>query len=266
MSVVCKNLKISGINLKYREAGDPNAKQTIIVLHGWSHLGAKNWERFISIFDAKEYRLIAPDLPGMGDSQAPPQIWHAEDFADFMIAFAEKLELKKYILVGHSFGGAVSAIWTSKTKKVTNLVLVAPAIVRGQEGNQKVAKASSLGKKIMNFALFKPFYNQTRNIWHKLSGARDYNLSRGIMKDIMQVVIREDLQHFLAKIKIPTLILWGDKDEMTPPQEAQKIKNQLKDGHLIMYPSLNHGLHIHAPEWMERDITDFLEGKDLQED
>ena len=105
----------------------------IVVLHGWgAHI-----ESVAPILTALEgaSELIALDLPGFGESDAPEQAWDVDSYARFMIYFLDELGVERAHLVGHSHGGRVSiALAADEPERVGRLLLVDSAGLRPKRG------------------------------------------------------------------------------------------------------------------------------------
>ncbi len=68
------------------------------------------------------------------------------------------------------------------------------------------------------------------------------------MKEIYLKIISEDLSEYLSKIKIPTVIIWGNKDNVTPIKDAYFINSRIKNSKLEIFPGIGHNFHSEAPE------------------
>src|SRR3989338_2017308 len=102
----------------------------IIILHGWGS-SSKRWERVRESLERKGCKVFVPDLPGFGENPPPLNPWSVEDYVEWVKDFSEKNNLTDFVLVGHSFGGGVAAIFAAKyPQKIEKLVLVAAAIIR----------------------------------------------------------------------------------------------------------------------------------------
>jgi pimeloyl-ACP methyl ester carboxylesterase len=250
------------LSIFYRTIGQSSCPKKVLLLHGWSPLGGVNWQKFLDLFDAKEYQVIAPDLPGMGQSPDPQGVWNSLDYAKFFLEFASRnLAWDKYFLVGHSFGGAIASQMCSMSKNPQKLALLAPAIVReGLNSKQKkIVKTTKWGKKIFQIPVFRPFWGLAKKAWYKAFGCSDYTQVSQLMKQVHQKVVKEDLQYLLPKINQPSLIIWGDKDTITPLRYSQIISQGLANSQLKIFAGTNHGLHIHATDKLYAEILNFLE-------
>jgi pimeloyl-ACP methyl ester carboxylesterase len=249
-----KEIKIMGLSIRYREIL-PKTKtspdKTLIILHGWNQKGAESWQEIMgqTALQHPNYHIIAPDLPGMGDSPAPDSVWRAEDYATFIEKFIAKLDVKYAVFMGHSFGGAIASIIASRNPKLcTDLILLAPAIVRPplSAKQKRISSITSFGKNTLTKIGLTSLETRIKKGWYKLINSPDYNKTQGIMKAIMQVVIREDLTHILPNISCHTTLLWGDKDTYTPIWQLDLIRRAIPNNQVYILDDINHGIHLYA--------------------
>ena len=78
------------------------------------------------------------------------------------------------------------------------------------------------------------------------------------MLETFKKVIEDDLSSFLNKISIPTFIVWGEKDMLTPIQDAKLINKEIPNSILKIIPNSSHYLHTREPEKLVKAIKDFL--------
>jgi pimeloyl-ACP methyl ester carboxylesterase len=241
-------------------------KPILLVLHGWNTVGSGSWENFID--EIKDYNIVAPDMPGFGKSVSPGEVWLAKEYGiwlgKFLINlqnessnFTQKQNLEKPInLLGHSFGGGVATVFAANfPKKVNKLILVAPAIIRRPlSKKQKIIQSiSKIGKN--TFAKI-PLL---KKIWYKFLGSGDYEKSNGIMKEIMQKVLRQDLQSYLSNLKLPVLLCWGNLDKYTPFSDSKIVQTQISNCKLVTFENINHGIHLYASQKLAKEVEEFLE-------
>lgn len=249
-----KEISINNLTVFYREISPTvkiNQSKTLIILHGWNQGGAETWQEIMGklALQHPDYRIIAPDLPGMGESEQPKRIWNAEDYANCITNILEKLDIKKACLMGHSFGGAIASIIASQSPNLcSELILLAPAIVRPPLSSKQrlTKKITTFGKQNLEKVGLKKIVEKSRKVWYKLLGSSDYLKTEGIMKDIMAIVVREDLTSILPHIKCHTIIIWGKKDNYTPIWQLDIIRRQIPQNHVYMLEDINHGIHLYA--------------------
>lgn len=217
---------------------DEGCGDVIILLHGW---GAKG-ETYRSVINmlTPHFRVIAPDMPGFGNSDEPSFPYTAEDYAEFVRVFAEKLGICKAYIIGHSHGGrtAIKLVTSEKTKlTVEKMVLMDSAgLIRKKSFSQKM--------KILKFKIAKKLFAKAKpeliEKMRKKNGSADYAAASEIMRKSMVSVINEDLSAYLPKIKASTLLFWGENDTDTPMYQANKMKELIPDSGLVTVKGAGH--------------------------
>lgn len=239
----------------------PRRKSTpILILHGWGS-NRKSWIPVMEILTLNGFQVMAPDLPGFGESDFPPTSWNVQNYVDCVLVLLDTLKLKKVILIGHSFGGRISIKLASQhPERVENLILVASAGIKHQPTPKiKILSfGARFGKKIITIPVLRSFTSTTRHFLYRLAGSRDYLLS-GPNRETFLKIIAEDLSPHLSKISMPTLLIWGDKDSMTPLKDGLIMRSTIPDSKLVILKGLHHGIHREAPQKLAEAVKCFLE-------
>jgi pimeloyl-ACP methyl ester carboxylesterase len=226
---------IKNLNVSYITIGEG---KPLLILHGWGSK-AENWSQVAQILSTKGYKSYIPDLPGFGESQKPDFAWGLGEYCSFINEFVKVLNLNNFNLLGHSFGGALAAKYVLKFPGKTNkLFLVGAACIRERSFKKNLFRILKV-LKVVPFA---------KKFFYKFIAKSDYPQTEGIMREIYLKVIKEDLSGELGKINIPTVIIWGKKDDITPLRQGKKINSKIKDSKLIVIPNQGHGLQLTAPE------------------
>ncbi|MBU1167831.1 alpha/beta hydrolase [Patescibacteria group bacterium] len=251
-------IQVQGLLVNYKTIG---LGTPILILPGWGG-SSETWKSFIDYFKASDkYQLIVLDLPGFGKSDDPPVAWSVSDYVNFVLDFTEKIDLERFVLVGHSFGGRVSIKLTARyQQKVEALVLVAAAGIKHKKSlKQRTGNLlAKQGKKIFSLPFFKKYFHFSRKALYKLLRERDYVKTRGNMKETFQRVVAEDLTPYLNDIKVPTLIIWGTKDRMTPVNDAYVMNDGISGSVLEVIEGGGHGLHKEMPKRLNNTILHFI--------
>ncbi len=233
MKINVKNLSINYI--QYGEGND------IVLLHGWG----QNIEMMRPIGDnfQDRFRITILDFPGFGESEEPKEAWTIEDYELMLEEFLKKVNVKKPIVIGHSFGGRV-AIRYSARNPISKLVLFGSPCIRIQE-------ELSLGVKILKKLKTLPGLNGIGEYMKKFIGSRDYKAASPIMRQTLVNVVNEDLSKFAREIEEPTLLIWGTNDTEAPLNEAKELEKIMLDAALITLP----GTHYAYLENLPRVVT-----------
>ena len=144
---------------------------------------------------------------------------------------------------------------------IEKLILCAPAVIRKKKKGVKTSffyNVSRAGKKVFSLPVLKSFYPLAQRVIYKLCGSRDYYLASGIMKEVFKKVNEENLEPNLKRIKIPTLILWGRRDDAVSANYIYRIRKKIKDSNLEIFPGRTHNLCWEMPEELAEEITKFL--------
>ncbi len=214
--------------------------------------------RFLkNLLKDQNYSLYAIDFPGFGGSENPKKDFTVSDYSEIVEDFTKKLELKNLVLVGHSFGGRVAIkLVAGEKQNICKLVLVDSAgFVFNPDKKQMM---NLIAKTVKPF--FKPAFMQgLRKIIYKTIGAEDYLATPALQKTFVNIV-NEDLSEDMEKLKLPTLIIWGEKDLETPFEFAQMMKNKIKNSELVVFEEAGHFSFLEQPKKFISRLRDFING------
>jgi pimeloyl-ACP methyl ester carboxylesterase len=225
-----------------------------LFLHGWG----SNSERWIAVAEEvakKGFKVIVPDLPGFGQSDALTTVWNMNNYIKWLEEFIKELKIKDYYLLGHSFGGALSCKLTiNHPQDVKRLFLVSAASVRKRTTKKSFLK--NIAKIVKRFS-FLPHYALFRKAFYKfIIRKSDYPYVDGLMKETFKNVISEDLSQFTGFIRTPVVIIWGDKDESTPLEDAYFMNQKIRNSKLIVINGAGHALNKECPEKLSAKIIE----------
>jgi pimeloyl-ACP methyl ester carboxylesterase len=139
-------------------------------------------------------------------------------------------------------------------QEIKKLFLVSAACVRKKTAKKSFFKRVS---KIIKIFYFIPYFDLFRRAVYKfIIGKSDYVYVQGMIRETYLNVISEDLSFHLPFIKVPTTIIWGDKDEITTMDDAHFINNQIKNSKLIIIPGAGHDLNRKQPEILAEKVLE----------
>lgn len=234
------------INYKITGAGD----ETVVILQGW---GTE-----LSVYDSvaacinSAYRVVQFDFPGFGGSDEPKEPWDVDAYADFFLKFMESLQIKKAVLLGHSYGGRVIiklAARESLSFEISRIVLVDSAgIIAKKTFKQKMKiRRYKILKKLVNMKLIYKICPELIDDWKSRQGSEDYRNASPMMRQCLVKAVNEDLTELLPKIKQETLLIWGDLDTATPIGDAKKMEELIPDAGLAVIPGTGHYCFLENP-------------------
>lgn len=256
---------INGINLSYTDEGQG---APLVFIHAFP-LSSAMWEPQVRKF-SKNHRVIALDLRGHGDSDAP--LWHftLDDFAEDIRELLTHLGIVQATFVGLSMGGyTLLALFRKYPQLVTRMVLAdtraqadsdeakvgrfAMAQVAYQKGPQAIAEM------MMPKLLGPTSLEKRQDIIESIRTMINKNKASGIIVDLMAMAQRPDSTHLLSNISCPTLVIVGEDDVATPPAEAQYMKDQISSAELVVLPQAGHLSNLEQPDRFNQALLSFFQ-------
>ncbi len=255
-------VEINGLRINYIDVGE--GKSCILFLHGWG-ASIKLFEQAVG-FLSPHFRVIAPDLPGFGESDEPKEPWSVDDYVDFVIAFCKKMNMESCSVIAHSFGGRITIKLMSRKNlpfTVDKIVLTGSAGIRPTQSAKSKLKTKfyKLGKKILSASLFKKLMPNALENLRKKNGSADYNAASPIMRQCLVKVVNEDLTELIPNINAPTLLIWGEKDDATPLSDGQLMEKLIPDAGLVVFEGCGHYAFLEQSGRFCRILGSFFEIK-----
>jgi pimeloyl-ACP methyl ester carboxylesterase len=244
---------VDGLLTNYSKNGQG---KTVICLHGWGTSSSTFVELQKSL---PNYTLLAPDLPGFGGSEAPRETWGLDNYAKFVSAWLKKVNQDEiYAVIGHSNGGAVAIKAISEDIiKPQKLVLLASAGIRGRQKVRKtLLKAVAKTGKVAMTPLPKTTKRKLRAKFYKKIGS-DLLVVEG-MEETFKKTVAEDVQNSAGKLRLPTLLVYGENDEQTPLEYGEILHKKIDGSRLEKLPKTGHFLLQEKPEEVSKLTKDFL--------
>lgn len=238
-------ITIKDVDINYIEYGKG---KDVILLHGWG----QNISMMKPIGDplSKNNHIIIMDLPGFGESNEPKIAWNLNDYEEMLHEFIKKLKLKDVVLIGHSFGGRISAMYAAD-HNVSKLILLSSPLIKKKKSESFKNKALKFLKKIIKSKKLEEFMKQ------KL-GSTDYKNASPIMREVLVSAVNVDLLDYANRITAPTLFITGDSDKMVPYWEYKKIEETIKDCGLIVYEDRSHYAYLEELDRTVCIIEEFI--------
>lgn len=231
MEIVLNNKKI---NYEVEGEGKP-----IILLHGW--LASLETMMPLQKHLAKHFKVYNVDIIGFGKSDLPDMPLSTNDFGDFLNDFINALKIEKPILIGHSHGGRTIINYAGRNLgDINKIVLIDSAGIKPKRSILYYIKVYSY-KAVKNMVKILP--KKCSNLREKAIGkfgSDDYKNSPEVLRKTMNIILNEDQQKIMTNIKVPTLLIWGDKDTATPIQDAKKMEKQIKNSGIAVLEGGSH--------------------------
>lgn len=256
-----KDINVNGIRLHYEVTGN-DAGAPVVLMHGWGcdHTTVKS----IAAILEPGMKIYSLDLPGHGKSQEPPEVWGIEQFTKAVEEFIKKEEIQSPVLIGHSFGGRI-AILLSSRNDIGKIVLVDAAGIKPKRSMKYYWKVYSFKiiKKLLIIALGKGKRGSIVEKMRAKKGSADYRNSSPMMRAVMSKCVNEDLKHVMPHIKASTLLVWGENDTATPLSDAKTMEKLIPDAGLVSFPECGHYSFLDNPFGFRAVMKEFFK-KELQ--
>jgi pimeloyl-ACP methyl ester carboxylesterase len=252
---------------------DEGSGPLVVLLHGFP-LSRLMWREQISEL-APTYRVIAPDLRGHGDSPDPDGVYTMDELAGEVIELLDSLDIAgPVVLGGLSMGGYVAfSIMARHPDRVRGLILMdtrasadTPEAARDREATaQAVLEANSphvVVEKMLPRLLGKTTFAQHPELVEPLRALMEDTSPRGIAGALRGMAIRPDRRPMLAQISVPTLVLVGEDDVITPPDEVKGLAGAIPNSRLVVVPEAGHMAPYENLAAANRAIREFLKTLD----
>ena len=257
----------SGDKLVYAENANLTG-EPLLLIHGFGG----NKDNFTRIADELEdYHLIIPDLLGFGESSKPMSAdYRSQAQATRLHELLQAKGLASNIHIGgNSMGGAISVAYAAQyPKDVKSLWLVdsagfwsagVPKSLEGAtlENNPLLINSKEDFYKMYDFVMYKPPY-LPKSVKAVFAQERINNkeLDAKILEQIVTDNVEERAQ-IIADYNIPTLVVWGEKDQVIKPETVNVIKNIIPQAQVIMMEDIGHVPMIEAVEQTAEDYKGF---------
>ncbi|MBJ7608364.1 MAG: alpha/beta fold hydrolase [Candidatus Dormibacteraeota bacterium] len=234
----------------------------VVLLHGW---GATK-ELMAPIADRLSgHRVIVPDLPGFGATGAPPAAWGIDEYAGWVITLLDRLGVDRTHLVGHSNGGRIAiALAAARPERVDRLVLTDSAGIRPHHGLTHHWRVRTF-KMLQAAARARWLPSGLRAAAARRAGRRgsaDYRAAAGSLRGSMVRLVNADLRPHLSRLRVPTLLIWGDRDQETPVADARTMERLIPDSGLVLFEGSGHFAYAEQPDRFSHIVRVFLRGSE----
>ena len=222
---------IDGRRVRYIDEGEG---PEVLLLHGWG-APAETYRLIIDHLKAR-CRVVAPDLPGFGGSEDPPEPWAVDDFVDFVQKFAAFAGLNSPVLIGHSNGGRIII----KLMNCPTLPFAVPKIVLMDAAGIRAKHGPGYYVKVYSYKAAKRLLPSLAEKMRGKVGSADYKNASPVMRQTMVRALNEDLTPLLSGIRVPTLLIWGENDTATPLSDGQRMEKSIPDAGLVVLKGAGH--------------------------
>jgi pimeloyl-ACP methyl ester carboxylesterase len=273
--------QILGTTTNYWEY-NPDKPTTLILIHGFrgTHHGLLKIAEQLP-----EYRLIIPDLPGFGVSEALLSGHSIDDYVEWLYHFRQIVDpsTPSSYIVGHSFGSIIVSHYGALNPSTVNkLTLINPIGAPALEGEQRLLTQLAilyywLGRKLPARAArawisLKPITKVTSITMRK---TKDREVRKFIdeqhythfstfanptqLSEAFKTSVSHDVSQVADHLTMPTLMIVGEKDDITALTKQHELHAKLSDGELVIIPDVGHLTHYETPGQVANAIRNFIQ-------
>lgn len=230
-------------NIFYRYF-DRKSEVVNVFLHGWGsdHKSLMFCHKFLGASS------LFVDFPPFGQSGSNIKHWTIFTYANMVISLCQHLNIKKFNLIGHSFGGRVAIIIAVLCKDMTNKVVLIDS------AGLKPHRKPSYYFKVWAFKLKRKLGLDTSKY-----GSCDYLALSADLRRVFNNVVNTHLDDFLPLIKCPCLIVFGQNDTTTPLYMARRFKRKIKNSKLVILEGAGHFCFVDRRLEFLSALKDFLQ-------
>ena len=258
---------LGGRTTRWLEAGGSNAARTLVWLHAFP-LGAAMWRPQLSAVP-DGWRVVAPDLAGLGgsaDHTGKPSI---DDFAHDLDDLAHHLGLRHFVLGGLSMGGyAVFAYLRLNPSRVKGIVLAdtksGADTSQARDGRQKMLDlvaskgVGAIADEMVPKLVGPTTQRATPAVVSNVRAMIEANSAEGVSRAIQRLRDRPDATPQLSRVTIPALVIVGEEDGITPVADARAMAGALPEATLVVLPKAGHLSNLEAPDAFGAAVVPWL--------
>ncbi|MGB0496561.1 MAG: alpha/beta fold hydrolase [Kangiellaceae bacterium] len=269
-------IKINGMQIHFLDEGPRDDLTPIVLLHGTSS-SLHTWDGWVDVLK-DERRVIRFDMPGFGlTGPSPKNDYTIESYSQIVIAVLKELQIDRFILAGNSLGGYVA--WATAIfhpDQVEQLILIDssgyPFKAQSVPIGFKVANIPVLNR-LMEYVLpkgiiessLKNVYGNPELVTPELID-RYFDLTsragnRTALVERFRQTRPSSLANKVSQIKVPTLILWGGRDNLIPVQYGKRFHKEIVGSKLVVFTELGHVPHEENPIKTVTAVKEFLAQK-----
>jgi len=260
-------LTIDNIHISYDDCGSGPA---VVLIHGFP-LNRQMWQPQLKSLAGAGFRVIAPDLRGFGESDAPEGGYSMDRFADDIVALLDALTVERAVVAGMSMGGYVllNLLERHPERVAAAGFIVTRATAEDEAGRARrtalAAEAERLGVnpiiKIFAELLFAPdtVHANPRLVAQVTAWMRNTS-PKGLAGGLLSMRDRKDYTALLHSFRVPSLVVTGAEDRAGAPEGAQLFAEGLPRCTSRVIEHAGHMANLERPEEFNAALLEFLQG------
>jgi 3-oxoadipate enol-lactonase len=261
---------INGAKIYYTDTGNKNSANTITLIHGFP-FNHEMWKPQIELLE-KDHRVIAYDIRGHGKSEVGDGQYSIELFVDDLIGLLDHLGIERTIVCGLSMGGYIALRLVERNPERFKALILCDTSSLADSNEAKLKRAASV-KMIKNDGLdvfaegFLKAIFTPQSLSAKISAVEIIksmilsNSILGVCGTLLALAGRTDTTDSVSKITIPTLILVGEADTVTPPKLSQLMHEKISNSEFYVIKDAAHMSNLENTAEFNQYLLNFLKQK-----
>ena len=250
----------NGVRLHYAQQG-LSSGPVIVLLHGYSD-SSLSFSRVMPLMPP-EFRVIALDVRGHGDSDRPAGGYRIEDLADDVLMFMDVLKIPSALVVGHSMGSFIAqAIADKAPARVTSLVLMGSAPIFANASIRELCAAVEKLSDPIDREFVREFQYSTvaapvPDAFMERAIANSERMPARVWKQLARGFL--EYRSAATRPRVRTLVIGGRKDRVFSISEHVELASQFPDSRLELFDDIGHTLHWEEPNTFVQALRRFLQ-------
>lgn len=247
--------------------------KSVVLVHGLGADASKDWKMILPSL-AEKYHVLAFDLPGFGRSDGGNKLYSPKKYVAFMKSLTDRFTKGPFHLIGHSMGGAISLRYAaSHPDNVDRLVLIDAAGILHRHAYSMHLVYTGI-RKIPSFHPLQEgrLRQFAGTVLERISGKPipdDLILYSALTREkILQgdpariaafSLAVDDISPIISNVRTPTLIIWGEKDDIAPVRTGKMLASLIPDSELRILEGIGHVPIKESPDQVKELILGHLE-------
>lgn len=247
MKIIRQSVQVNGLQVRYEVVG---AGEPLVMVHGLSE-STRLWYRNVFAL-AENYRVYLVDLPGFGMMRKFHQHFNLLEAGAWLSGWMQAVELENVYLVGHSMGGYISmTVAVASPEKIKRLVLV-----------DSIGISAGLPVERLVPLALRAIRHSVPGLWFCIG--YDYlRAGPAMVMNAARQIVELDASAIVASVGVPTLLIWGEKDDLVPCTLGYQLHERVAGARLLVMRGANHFCMYEQPREFNRALSAFLRGEDI---
>lgn len=259
-------IKINGVNINYQERGLPQG-MPIVFIHGFPFDNTMWTPQMMAL--PQEYRAVSFDVRGHGESDVADGQYSIELFADDLLSLMDHLDIRKAVLCGLSMGGYIALRAVERHPDRVQALILCDTRSEADSNEAKVKRASQI--KAVKSQGVKPFaasfvkavfapetFERNPKAVKTIQSIIESTSPLSICGTLLALAARTDTTTALPGIKVPTLIMVGEHDTLTPSSASQSMQALIKGSEIHIIPEAAHMSNMENTAVFNEKLLAFL--------